>query len=37
MRLMLLLLLAVPLAHAESRLSGTVVSAKGEKIAGVTF
>jgi streptogramin lyase len=36
MRLMLLLLLAIPLAHAESRLSGTVVSAKGEKIGGVT-
>jgi streptogramin lyase len=36
MRLMLLLLLTVPLAHAESRLTGTVVSAKGEKMAGVT-
>jgi len=36
MRLMLLLLLVVPLVHAESRLSGTVVSAKGEKISGVT-
>ncbi|MBW8862490.1 MAG: carboxypeptidase regulatory-like domain-containing protein, partial [Acidobacteria bacterium] len=36
MRLMFLLLLVVPLVHAESRLSGTVVSAKGEKISGVT-
>jgi streptogramin lyase len=36
MRLVTLLLLAVPLAHAESRLSGTVVSANGEKMAGVT-
>src|SRR3954471_7213156 len=36
MRLMLLLLLVVPLVHAESRLSGTVLSAKGEKIPGVT-
>ena len=36
MRLMLLLLLVVPLVHAESRLSGTVVSTKGEKISGVT-
>src|SRR4051812_35544989 len=36
MRLMFLLLLVVPLVHAESRLSGTVVSAKGEKISGAT-
>jgi len=36
MRLALLLLLATSLAHAESRLGGTIVSASGEKMAGVT-
>ncbi|TMG76849.1 MAG: hypothetical protein E6H77_08215, partial [Betaproteobacteria bacterium] len=36
MRAMLLLLLATTLAHAESRLSGSVVSPSGEKMAGVT-
>jgi streptogramin lyase len=36
MRLALLLLLATSLAHAESRLSGTIVSASGEKMGGVT-
>ena len=36
MRLALLLLLATSLAHAESRLSGSIVSASGEKMGGVT-
>ncbi|HET7363306.1 MAG TPA: carboxypeptidase regulatory-like domain-containing protein [Burkholderiales bacterium] len=36
MRLALLILLATGLAHAESRLGGTIVSASGEKMAGVT-
>src|SRR2546423_15560425 len=36
MRPMFLLLLATTLAHAESRLGGTVLSASGEKLAGIT-
>ena len=36
MRLVLSLLLATTLAHAESNLSGTIVSANGEKMPGVT-
>ncbi|MFN2645459.1 MAG: carboxypeptidase regulatory-like domain-containing protein [Burkholderiales bacterium] len=36
MRLLLCLVFVMPLAHADNRLTGTVLSASGEKMAGVT-